>query len=462
MKSIAKRAWWMLPVAGVFILTGCSSGGSSSTGGSGGNANGTGSKSSNQTVTLRYMMWDPNEEVGYKKSIAVFEQQHPNIKVHIEQYPWSQYWQKLQTEMAAGTAPDLFWDHVTYFPTFVANGQLLSLTPYINKDKLNTSIYYPQLLKQYQYQGQTYGLPKDWDTIAIFYNKNLFKKDGITMPKNLTWNPQNGGSLIKLAEQLTVDANGKHPGDPGFNPNNITQYGLASYNSNQSLYYNFMAENGATILNKQFGNQVQFGSPQGVQAMQNVIDWIYKYHVSPPGSEGANVANAPQNIQKLFEEGKVAMYMDGDWDLTPVVAASNFKVGIAPLPTGPNGRVTVMNGLSDAIYAKTKYPQQAWELEKWLASPQSEKILSNGGYVWAGIPSVAPGFASAWQKKGVNVTPFLDESKGKTISFPITQNWGQAENAIDQEFELMWLGKVPVPQAVKTAVQQANAALSGN
>ncbi|MBF8376308.1 sugar ABC transporter substrate-binding protein [Alicyclobacillus mali] len=453
-----KKALFAIPVALTMVLAGC---GTSAANAPTHSAVANEGNASSQIVTLHYMLWDPNEEIGYKKSIAVFEKLHPNIKVVIEQYPWSQYWQKLETEMAAGTAPDVFWDHVTYFPTFVTNGQLLNLTPYIKSSHIDLGQYYPNLLKQYEYNGNIYGLPKDWDTIAIFYNKKLFEKEHVPFPTNLTWNPENGGTLLKVAEEMTVDKNGKHPGQPGFNPNEIVQYGFMSYNSNQSFYYNFLAEDGVKILDHNFGTKVLMDTPQGVMTMQNLLDMIYKYHVSPPAAEGANVVNSEGNAQQLFEEGKLAMYTDGDWVLTPVVKACNFPVGIAPLPVGPDGRVSVMNGLSDAIYAHTKYPQQAWELVQWLASPQSERILASGGYVWPGIKSLAPLFAQAWAKKGVNVTPFLEESKGKTISFPITVNWGQAENAIDKEFDLMWLGKVSPSQALQASVQQADAALNG-
>ena len=63
------------------------------------------------------------------------------------------------------SAPDVFWDHVAYFPQLVQEGALMNLTPLIQKDHLDLSVYYPQLLKPYQYQGNSYGLPKDWDTI---------------------------------------------------------------------------------------------------------------------------------------------------------------------------------------------------------------------------------------------------------------------------------------------------------
>src|ERR1700726_2111846 len=67
--------------------------------------------SSNGPVNLTYALWDPTEQVGYQQSINVFMKQHPNIHVTIEETPWAQYWQKLNTEFAAGDAPDLFWDN---------------------------------------------------------------------------------------------------------------------------------------------------------------------------------------------------------------------------------------------------------------------------------------------------------------------------------------------------------------
>lgn len=410
-------------------------------------------------VNITYMLWDPNEEVGYKKSIAVFEKAHPNIHVTVQQLDWNHYWQKLQTNFAAGDAPDVFWDHAAYFPAFVSQNQLMNLTPYIKKDHINLKQYYPSLLGPYQYNGGQYGLPKDWDTIAFFYNKDLFRKLKIAFPTNLTWNPTTGGTFLKLAQELTVDKKGKHPNQKGFDANNVVRYGMMSYNSNQSFYYNFIASNGGKFIDKPFGQKLQLDSPQATQAMQFVTDLINKYHVSPPGTEGIT-PNGSTNAQTDFYKGKVAMYTDGDWNLTTVTQNAKFHVGVGLLPIGPSGRWSVMNGLSDAIYAKTKHPQEAWELVKWLASPQSESILASGGYVWPGIPSEAPLFAKAWAKKGVDVTPFLTEAAGKTISFPITTNWSQASSAIDQEFNLLWLGKVDAKTATATAVQQGDSALA--
>lgn len=435
-------ASFVIFAASAFALAGC---GSSSKNASG--------QSSGQVIHLRYMLWDPNEEVGYKKSIKQFEKAHPNIKVSIEQYAWGDYWHKLLTEMAAGDAPDVFWDHIAYFPQLVSSGNLLNLSPYIKKDNVNLKAYYPQLVNQYKYKGNYYGLPKDWDTIAIEYNKTMFKKMGIKMPKKLTWNPQNGGSFLKLAEKLTVDKNGKNATQPGFNPKNVKHYGFLSWNSDQEGYDNFIAENGGKLINKKFGTKFLFDSPKATQALKFLQDLIFKYHVSPPGS----VSQAASSDQTLFASGKVAMVSDGDWMLSPLAKSANFKIGVTELPIGPSGRVSMFNGLSDAIYAKTKHPKAAWELVKWLAGKKSEQILTSGGWVWSPRPKQDQAFVQYWKKKGIDVSPFLKEAKGKTMSFPITYGWNEASTKIKKTMNLMYLNQLPAAKAAKKAVKEADA-----
>jgi multiple sugar transport system substrate-binding protein len=440
-------AWLSMGMLVVMMLAGlaaCGGGGSS------------GSSSSNGVVNLTYALWDPIEETGYKQSVAQFMQQHPNIKVTIEYTPWAQYWQKLSTEFAAGNAPDVFWDHLAYFPQFVQQGQLTDLTSLIKQDNIDMSQYYPQLVQEWTYNGKVYGLPKDWDTIAILYNKQMFQKAGLPAPTSLTWNPTDGGTFLQTAEKLTLDQNGKHPTDPGFDPKHIKQYGFVSENNNQEGYWNFIAMNGGTFLDKPFGQNFQFNQPPAVQALQFLVDLVNKYHVSPSATETNN--NGGVQTQ-LFDGGKVAMIAQGSWELTGVAQQASIQWGVAPLPAGPNGVKSVFNGLTDAIYAKTPHPQEAWQLEKWLGSSQSEHIMGSGGFVWPGIQSEDQSFVQAWQKKGIDVSPYLKEAQGSTVTFPISFGYNEASTDINNVFNEMYLGHLSVPQATNQAVQQANQAV---
>lgn len=447
-------AWITMGLLAVIILssalTACGGGSSSSSGGNG-------------VVNLTYTLWDQNEEVGYKQSIAEFMKQHPNIHVTIEQVPWTEYWTKLSTQFAAGNAPDVFWDHLAYYPQFVQQGQLMDLTPLIKQDNVNMSQYYPALIKEWTYNNSVYGLPKDWDTIAILYNKQIFQKAGLSAPTNMTWNATDGGTFRQLAEKLTADQNGKHPGDSGFDPQHISQYGYVSENNAQEGYWNFIAMNGGSILDKPFGQNFQLNQPASVQALQFQVDLINKYHVSPSAAETNNHSGV---AMQLFEGGRAAMVAAGSWEMNSVAKQIKDQWGVVELPAGPKGVISMFNGLTDAIYAKTAHPKEAWELEKWLASPESERMMGNGGYVWPAIQSEDQTFVQSWQKKGVDVTPFLKEAQGTTTLFPITLGYNEARTNIDNVFNQMYLGQIPVQQATNQAVQQANqaaqAAASGN
>lgn len=414
-----------------------------------------GSSNSGQTVHLTYALWDKNQQPTYQKSIDQFESLHPNIKVTIEQNPWTEYWQKLDTQIAGHSAPDVFWDHVAYFPQLVQEGALMNLTPLIQKDHLDLSVYYPQLLKPYQYQGNSYGLPKDWDTITLFYNKTLLQQQGLSAD-NLTWNPTDGGSFLKLLQQLTIDNNGHHPDQAGFDPQAVKQYGFVSLNSDQEIYLNYIAMNGGSFLDKPFGTHLTFNQPPAVQALQFLVDLILKWHVSPPASETNNASNI---AEQMFASGKAAIIETGSWNTSFIASQTNFPFGIAQLPAGPQGRVSVFNGLADAISAKTQHPQEAWELFKWLASPQSEQIVGTNGTVWPGVQSADQSFLQYWQQKNLDVSAFLQEAQGTTVSFPITSGFSEAFTKINDIFNQMYLGQIPVQQATDSAVQQGDAAI---
>jgi len=193
------------------------------------------------------------------------------------------------------------------------------------------------------------------------------------------------------------------------------------------------------------------------QALQFLINLISKWHVSPPASETNNASNI---AQQMFARGQAAIIETGSWNTSYIASQTNFPFGVAELPAGPQGRVSVFNGLADAISAKTKHPQEAWELFKWLASPQSQQIVANNGTVWPGIQSADQNFLQYWQQKGLDVSAFLKEAQGTTVSFPITPGFNEAFTKINDIFNQMYLGQIPVQQATDNAVQQGDAVIA--
>lgn len=447
MSSRAKRALAIAAACGTLLsVAACGSG--------------SGSSSAGRTVTLRYDIWDVNEKPAYQASIDKFEQANPNIKVNLEVIPWAQYWTKLPTEFAGRTAPDVFWDHLAYMPAFAGQNVLADLTPQIKADNVDLAQYDPKLAAEWKQGEKTYGLPKDWDTIATVYNSAALKTAGLTADQlaGLSWNPTDGGTFLKAMQQLTLDKNGKHPTDAGFDANNVKQYGLGLSSPNgQTDWWNFAGQNGCALQDKAWG-QWTINQPSCVEAIQFLADLRLKYHVVPPASE-TNSANGG-GLPQLIAQGTVATAMDGSWDLPSYYSSlPKGSWGVAELPAGPKGRATVYNGLSDAVYAGSKHPKEAWQLVKWLASADSETLVSASGTVWSGIPSINNAFAAHWQQAGVDVTAFQKGAQGNTVSYPVTDSSATYNVKVLDPFNQVWLGQLSPQAAADKVNSESNAAI---
>jgi multiple sugar transport system substrate-binding protein len=406
------------------------------------------SGSSGGKVTLTYRLWDDQQKVGYEKVMAAFERENPNIHVKIELLPFDQYWTKLTADAVAGTAPDVFWMQTTEFPEFVTKGILADLSSL----KLDPTAYNKNVVDSYTYKGKLYGVPKDWGIVGMLYNKDLFDKANIQMPKTLTWAPDGSGTLLDTARKLTVDKNGKHPDQPGFDKNNVKQYGFGSWDHYQTQWMNWVSSNGGKLLTAPFGKYA-FNDSASVQALQFGVDMVNKYNVSPPASQ----TNPPTGkLDEMFKRGQVAMYPANNALLPFVAPEVKFTLGITTMPTGPTGRSVNINGLSEAVYSKSKHQKEALKLAKYLGSQEPQKIMADDGYVFPALNGLSQGYVDYWQKKKLDVTPFLEESKGSTFNLPITTGFTGFETKLNQIFNQMYLGKLTPQQAADQAVKTGN------
>jgi len=423
----------------------CSSGGAS--GGSGGSG----------TVNLTYAMWQTPEQAGYQKSIDVFEKAHPNIHVTIESIAYNNYQPKLTTEFSSGGGPDVYWVNTPMIASWLKDGVMENLTSKVKAAGTSLSQYLPTLVNLHTFGGQLYGLPKDWDTIAYFYNADYFAKHHITIPSGLTWNPVNGGTWLTFLKSLTYDTSGHNASSPNFNANSVATYGTDSPNEMQWGFEPYLAENGVKLINAPYAKTVSFDTPAGKQTFQFLTDLMYKYHVAAPGAAlGTDAAANNTEDQTLFAQGKAAMIEGGSWEIAGIKQAVKFKLGVLAAPCGPDGCWTVLNGLIDSVNAHSPNQQAAWELEQWLGSPQSEKVLGSSGYIWPGIGSLDPTFASYWKSQGFDVTAFEAESKWNVVYWPVTPGMGQAQTDIANQLAPAYLTGKNVAQAVSAAAAQAN------
>jgi multiple sugar transport system substrate-binding protein len=204
-------------------------------------------------VTLSYALWSAEQLPAHEKIIAAFQAKHPNIRVEPQVIPWPDYWSKLQTAIAGGQAYDVFWMNGPNFAVYAAKGALVDLQPLVERDGVDLSVYPPSLVQLYRYNGHIYGLPKDFDTIALFYNKDLFDAAGVAYPnENWTWD-----DLKAAAKALTTK----------------DTWGIGVPVDAQCVWFNFVYQNGGKVVAPD-GSKVLMDEPATCEAIKFLYSFI--------------------------------------------------------------------------------------------------------------------------------------------------------------------------------------------
>ncbi|WP_413991275.1 ABC transporter substrate-binding protein [Labrys okinawensis] len=405
---------------------------------------------------LNYWMWDNNQVPPYQACADEFHKQHPDISIKISQFSWNDYWTALSTGFVSGEAPDVFTNQLSRYPEFVNNNQVTDISDLIKRDHVPTDIYYKGLLDLWSKDGHIYGLPKDWDTVAMVYNKEMLAKAGVSEEElnNATWNPKDGGSFEKILAKLSVDANGNNGLSPNFDPKNVKQYGFVTPELDgygQTQWSHFAVSNGFKFVDGLWATSYHYDDPKLAETLTWQRDLGLKKGFAIPQKDVGN------NASGLFVAGKAAITPDGSWKISFYGNNAKFKVGYALLPTGPQGRRTMFNGLADGIWTGTKHLEESWQWVKFLASPACEKIVGASGVVFPAIAEAAKLSQDTSFKKGWDVSAFLKEATPEqTFYFPITDHSSEINSTMKAALEQIFLNDVDAAPVLKDANDHVN------
>lgn len=413
-----------------------------------------------EEVTLNYAMWDANQAPVYRQCADKFEAENPGIKINIKQDSWDNYWTTLSTSFVAGTAPDVFVNHLSRFPEFLANGVMDDLSERIAADKVDMKAYLPGLAESWNKDDRQYGLPKDWDTIALVYNKKMVTDAGVSEEelRNLTWNPKDGGSLEKVVARLSVDQNGKRGNEAGFDKSRVAVYGWATntvdgYGQTQ---WSFLAvSDGFKPIDKPWGKQYGYDSP----ALADTLTWIRDLALKK-GYALSQEQTGRLNATAIFAAGKAAIVPDGSWNISSYRDTSKAEFGFAPLPQGPEGRRSMFNGLSDSIWSGSQHKDEAWKWVKYLGGSDCQTIVGKSGVVFPARPEAAKAAEEAHKAKGLDVSAFVQLATPETtFPFPISDRASEISAILTTAIENVLLGKGDPAAILKEANDQANGML---
>ena len=130
---------------------------------------------------ISYCLWDSLQLPAYQACADAFAKKYPGASVKIDQYGWDDYWANINNGFTSGTGPDVFTDHLSKYPEFVNKQYILNLSDALKADGADKDIYQQGLLSLWTAQdGGIYGLPKDFDTVGLFYNTDMVTAAGYT------------------------------------------------------------------------------------------------------------------------------------------------------------------------------------------------------------------------------------------------------------------------------------------
>lgn len=414
MKKILSMVVTILLVA-VLALTGCSSKNQETSGptdSTGGPKEEPKKEPKQEQVTITLNGWgsSPTETELFNQVIADFEATHPHIKVNFEVIA-DQYMDVIKTRLVGGEAGDVFYLDAFEAPAMMEQNVLEPLNSYVTGD-FDLADFEEPLLNAFKSGDQIYGFPKDFSTLALFYNKKAFADAGITAP------PKTWVELLEYSKKLTVDKNG------------TKQYGLGIAPELARQFFMIEAFGGHVVNDEEMAS---FASPDGLRGLQLVVD---QYTIDKTSVQPSDVGAGWGG--EVFGQEKVAMVIEGNWAIPYLQETfSGVDFGTAEVPTVGGKKGTMAYTVAYVMNKESKHKKEAWELisyltgkegmKKWtslgLALPTRKSVAAELGFdkdPLRGALVAGAGYATPWQA-GPNLPIIMNNFNNQFISAVLGQ-----------------------------------------
>lgn len=378
-------------------------------------------------VTISFWnYWDGNNAKAIEALVARFNQTHPGIRVKNVTFPWGNLFQKMQAAAAGGDLPDVAAGDIAWMANLHRSGKLADLSK-AARNSVNLNDFYPELLRYSTYRGRLEALPVSTNNLALFYNKDLFRRAGLDPNRP----PRSWVELRQAAIKIAALGGGIQ----GFEI--FTQPG-------EGLTWQFQPyiwQAGGEYLKPPTYTEPGFDNRAGRRALNFLAGLILSDKVAQAGQWGA------------FDKGQAGMRVDGSWMVSIYKAQAPFDFGTAMIPVC-NGcsRATNMGG--EQIFVFKGAPQKvaaATTFAIWLASTKVQ-------VEWDTKTAFMPVRASVAKDKGFlrwvatepRFKPFVEQQRAARARPPIPQ-YSATSDAFSKEIEKAFYGKVSVSEALRNA-----------
>ncbi|QUL52185.1 sugar ABC transporter substrate-binding protein [Paenibacillus tritici] len=447
------------------LVTACGNGGNQKDTANSGSGNtpatGEAGTATGEKVKLKFTFWgSPQEKKAVEDAIKAFEAKNPNVTIDSIHIPGTDFLQKLNAMIAGNEAPDLSYS-AAWKLKMGEEGLIYNFFDLMKDD--------PSIKKEDYLQYAWW----NWDTDksagpyqasvvpSLMYNADLFKEAGVELPPTKAEEAWQWDEFVETAKKLTLDRNGKHPDDPGFDPKNIKQYGV-KYSLSWLSYMPLVLSNGGDYLigGKEFG----LSKPEATEAIQKIADLINVHHVAPSPVQASSIPAPATALQSK----KVAMVIDGSWNHLDLSKA-NINWGVGVLPVLKDYKTFFLGG-SLIIFKSSKHPKEAWEFSKFLTDPQNVLELHQG--LW--MPQLKqwyedPKLVDSWANEELPGRPagFQDAVMRSTYEHAEpspennVRNFVEIDAAVTAGLDQVWLSTKTAAEAMKEVEAKVKPLIQG-
>jgi ABC-type glycerol-3-phosphate transport system substrate-binding protein len=368
-------------------------------------------------------MYGPNN--NFPQATDLFNKSQSEVSVTDEFIPsHTELVQKVQVSAAAGSElPHVILVDMFYAPVINELTGLVDLNPYLESDpSIDADDFYENLKNYSNIDGKQISLHAYANNIILFYNKKLFKDAGLDPEKPpVTWT-----DLIDYGQKLSQAGILPLIFDFTFN----TYYEIFSWE-----FQVFVWQNGGEMWDANW--QPKFNSPEGIEALQFIVDLINKYKITtlaPPSD--------------AFDQGKAAMLIDGCWDSGKFVEGLGADLGAGPLPYSKIP-ATNTGGEHLMIVPSDKVHEDAsWKYVSFMLSEPAEILICSTGKVPT-RKSIANSTAyQAYTNKDPGIkAAFLSMPNARMRA--ASPNYGAASEAMSTPIQQAIFGKMSSAEAVQ-------------
>jgi multiple sugar transport system substrate-binding protein len=383
-------------------------------------------------------LWDEVQKPIIQQAVDVFNKNHrTTIHVTINSTPWSDFWTKLDATLPTSKAPDVTWMNVNV-RKYATGGVIEPLDKYIASDAYNMQQYVPGRVAAFQVGTSQYALPKGMDAVFVAYNKAIFAKYGVPLPKkNWTWNDMKTAAAAILAGETAAKK--------------TTEYPIVMELDAQPSWINFLYQDGAGFLSAD-RKTTNVGTPAGIATIQSLVDLMNAKLMAP-----YNVLSETKGTD-IFLSGNAGMVFIGSWkaavlEKSTLGAAKN--IGLIQMPTRALNNQSVAGGLGYAMAAKSAHKAEAWTFMKYITGHQSMTNEALNGIEFPARADSQGAYAKGFANIDAKVIVAAAKSSFAYPSIGIPATTQPMVDAIAQALS----GTVPIATTLQAAAAKSQALL---